>query len=180
MNTDLDPFRPFPELPSALAEYVAARAAEEVPTGPSPWDIGALPEDLRGSLDDWLGAVCRWLNRTYAWQPHQVIPPCWSEHEGLAYEVASLAFARSDAFSEAVSSVVWHEQCDRFIARMNAALGRAGDACRSGRHDDRPARFQLAAWPRRAMSDPLAAQEGAEGEHEREEHGESGPVGFCR
>ncbi|MEC4019411.1 hypothetical protein [Streptomyces sp. H27-D2] len=46
-----------------------------------------------------------------------------------------------------------HEQYDRFLTRMNNALGKAGDECRVGRHDARPARFQLAAWPERGPAD---------------------------
>ncbi|MFJ8871722.1 NUDIX hydrolase [Streptomyces sp. NPDC102473] len=97
----------------------------------------------------WFDSVCRWLNRTYAWQPQDVIPPCWAKHEGLAYEIAALAFARGDAYMEAGSSVIWQEQYDRFLTRMNKTLGTAGDECRVGQHEDRPARFQLAAWSTR-------------------------------
>lgn len=141
-------YTPFPEPPPLIADYIAERSAEEsVVDGPAPWDIGALPAELIEPLPAWLDTVCRWLNRTYAWQPHHVIPPCWKEHEHLAYEIAAFAFARADAYAEAGTVVVWHEQYDRFLTRMNNALGKAGDECRVGRHDARPARFQLAAWP---------------------------------
>ncbi|MEV6396186.1 hypothetical protein AB0M39_15655 [Streptomyces sp. NPDC051907] len=49
--------------------------------------------------------------------------------------------------------MIWHEQYDRFLTRMHKALGKAGDECRVGRHEDRPARFQLAAWPAPAQGD---------------------------
>ncbi|GAA2595975.1 hypothetical protein [Streptomyces axinellae] len=138
----------FPEMPSLIANYVAARSAEESAVdGPSPWGIGALPAELLEPMPVRLDSVCRWLNRTYAWQPHQVIPPCWSEHQHLPCEIAALAFARIDAYEDAGSSVVRHEQYDRFLTRMNNALGKAGDECRNGRHDDQPVTIQLAAWP---------------------------------
>lgn len=148
MNT-ANPFErlaPFPEPPGLIIDYIAARSAEEV-DGPSPWDIGALSAELLAPLPDWLDAVCRWLNQTYAWQPSHVIPPCWKEHDHLPYEIAAFAFARLDAYNDAGSVVVWHEQYDRFVTRMNNALGKAGDDCRVGTHDARPARFAIAAWP---------------------------------
>ncbi|WP_209311424.1 hypothetical protein [Streptomyces spiramenti] len=95
----------------------------------------------------WLDSVCRWLNQTYAWQPQDVIPPCWRHHGNLTYEIAALAFARADAYRDAGAAIVWHEQYDRFLTRMNKVLGKAADECRVGRHGDRPSRFQLAAWP---------------------------------
>lgn len=139
---------PFPEPPALIADYIAARSAENSAVDePPPWNISALPAKLIAPMPIWLDAVCRWLNQTYAWQPQDVIPPCWREHDHLVYEIAALAFARTDAFEDAGSAVIWHEQYDRFLTRMNKALGKAGDECRVGRHDDRPARFQLAAWP---------------------------------
>ncbi|MEV0278587.1 hypothetical protein AB0I22_19695 [Streptomyces sp. NPDC050610] len=146
-TTSITLFAPFPDQPADLAEYAAARSAEEAETyGPPPWDIGALPEELRASLLEWLDTVCRWLNQTYTWQPQHAIPPCWQEHEHLGYEIAALAFARADAYEDAGSAVVWHEQYARFQTRMSEALGKAGDECRVGRHENRPARFQLDAW----------------------------------
>ncbi|MEE1737566.1 hypothetical protein PUR49_13810 [Streptomyces sp. BE147] len=35
----------------------------------------------------------------------------------------------------------------RFLTRTNKTLGKAGDERRVVRHDERPARLQLAAWP---------------------------------
>ncbi|MEN8656125.1 hypothetical protein ABCR94_37525 [Streptomyces sp. 21So2-11] len=148
MTNPLAHFRPFPEPPVLILEYIAARSAEEsVVDGPTPWDLGSLSAELIAPMPSWLDSVCRWLNWTYAWQPQDVIPPCWSKHEDLGYEIAALAFARTDAYEEAGKAVIWHEQYGRFVARMNKTLGRAGDECRVGRHEDRPARFQLAAWP---------------------------------
>ncbi|MDT0459166.1 hypothetical protein RM550_26195 [Streptomyces sp. DSM 41527] len=147
MTNPLSRFTPFPEPPALILEYIAARSAEEsVVDGPAPWDLGALPAELIAPMPAWLDAVCRWLNQTYAWQPQDAIPPCWTEHERLAYEIAALAFARTDAYADAGSVVVWHEQYERFLIRMTRALGEAGNECRVGRHDVRPARFQLAAW----------------------------------
>ncbi|MFE0582314.1 hypothetical protein [Streptomyces sp. NPDC058874] len=147
MTNPLAQFQPFPEAPALILEYIAERSAEEsVVDGPPPWDLGALSAELIEPMPAWLDAVCRWLNETYAWQPQDVIPPCWKKHEGLGYEIAALAFARDDAYADAGSTVVWHEQYDRFVSRMNKVLGKAGDECRLGRHEDRPARFQLAAW----------------------------------
>ncbi|MGW4503653.1 hypothetical protein ACWENO_03345 [Streptomyces sp. NPDC004436] len=147
MTNPLARFEPFPEPPALILEYIAERSAEEsVVDGPPPWDLGALSAELIEPMPSWLDAVCRWLNQSYAWQPQDVIPPCWKEHEGLGYEIAALAFARDDACADAGSTIVWHEQYDRFLSRMNKALGKAGDECRLGRHDARPARFQLAAW----------------------------------
>ncbi|MEU7183245.1 MULTISPECIES: hypothetical protein [Streptomyces] len=147
-------FVPFPEPPALITEYIAERSAEEsVVDGPSPWDIGALSAELIAPLPEWLDAVCRWLNQTYAWQPQHVIPPCWTEHDHLTYEIAAFAFARADAYQEAGSVVLWHEQYDRFLIRMNNALGKAGEECRIGRHDARPARFQLDAWPAKGSAD---------------------------
>ncbi|MEE1803466.1 hypothetical protein PUR57_33165 [Streptomyces sp. JV176] len=141
-------YAPFPEPPPLIADYMAERSTlESAVGGASPWDIGALPAELIAPLPAWLDAVCRWLNQTYAWLPQHVIPPCWTEHEHLAYEITALAFARTDAYVEAGSVVIWHEQYDRFLNRMHNVLGKAGDECRVGRHDARPARFQLAAWP---------------------------------
>lgn len=147
MTNPLAHFEPFPEPPALILEFIAERSAEEsVVDGPAPWDIGALPAELIAPMPAWLDSVCRWLNWTYAWQPQDAIPPCWTKHEGLGYEIAALAFARTDAYADAGSAVIWHEQYDKFLTRMNKALGKA-DECRVGRHEDRPARFQLAAWP---------------------------------
>lgn len=141
-------FVPFPVPPAWVSDHLIALTDEESSVdGPPPWDLGALPEELSNPVLDWLDEVCRWLNTTYAWQPQHVIPPCWKDHQGLAYGVAAFAFARSDAYAEAGSTIVWHEQYDRFLTRMNASLGKAGAECRVGRHDARPARYQLAAWP---------------------------------
>ncbi|MEW1721613.1 hypothetical protein [Streptomyces sp. NPDC093109] len=139
---------PFPEPPALITDYLAERATGgSAADGPPPWDIGTLPPELLAPLPEWLDAVCRWLNQTYAWQPHHVIPPCWAKHDHLVHEITALAFARTDAYQEAGSAVLWHEQYDRFLTRMNNALGKAADDCRVGRHDPRTARFQLAAWP---------------------------------
>ncbi|MGW6235296.1 type IV secretory system conjugative DNA transfer family protein [Streptomyces sp. NPDC055094] len=147
-------FAPFPEPPELILEYIAARSTEEfVVDGPSPWDLGSLPAELIAPLPAWLDSVCRWLNWTYAWQPQDVIPPCWKKHEGLGYEIAALAFARTDAYVDGSTAVIWHEQYDRFLTRMTKTLGKSGDECRVGRHEDRPARFQLAAWPEEAAAD---------------------------
>ncbi|WP_371792295.1 hypothetical protein OG285_25210 [Streptomyces sp. NBC_01471] len=152
MTNPLMHFESFPEPPALILDYIAKRSAEDsVVGGPAPWDIGALPKELLDQMPAWLDSVCRWLNGRYAWQPQHVIPPCWTKHEGLGYEIAALAFARTDAYAAAGSTVVWHEQYDRFLTRMNKALGKAGDECRVGRHEGRPARFQLAAWPPRGV-----------------------------
>ncbi|MER5968527.1 hypothetical protein ABT112_02050 [Streptomyces sp. NPDC002055] len=154
MTNPLARFEPFPEPPALILEYIAERSAEEsVVDGPAPWDLGALPAELIEPMPAWLDSVCRWLNGRYAWQPQDVIPPCWTEHEGLAYDIAALAFARGDAYAEAGSAVTWHEQYNRFLTRMNNTLGKAGDECRVGKHEQRPARFQLAAWPALANGD---------------------------
>ncbi|WP_239073850.1 hypothetical protein [Streptomyces sp. SID10853] len=159
MTETLTQFEPFPELPALILDYIAERSTEDsVVEGPAPWDLGALPAELLDQMPTWLDSVCRWLNGRYAWQPQDVIPPCWTEHEGLGYEIAALAFARTEAYAVAGSSVVWHEQYDRFLTRMNKALGQAGDECRVGRHVDRPARFQLAAWPPRAGNESEESQ----------------------
>lgn len=148
MTNPLAHFEPWPEPPALILEYIAERSAEEsVVDGPVPWDLGELSAELIEPIPAWLDSVCRWLNGRYAWQPQDVIPPCWTKHEGLTYELVALAFARGDAYEDAGSAVIWHEQYDRFLTRMNKALGKAGDECRVGRHEDRPSRFQLAAWP---------------------------------
>lgn len=154
MTNPLAPFEPFPEAPALILNYIAKRSAEgSVVDGPAPYDLGALSAELIEHMPAWLDSVCRWLNGRYAWQPQDVIPPCWAKHEGLAYEIAALAFARGDAYAEAGKAVIWHEQYDRFLTRMNKTLGKAGDECRVGRHEDRPSRFQLAAWPAPAEED---------------------------
>ncbi|MET9142973.1 hypothetical protein [Streptomyces sp. NPDC004042] len=169
MTSSLAHFRPFPEAPALILEYLAERSAEEaVVDTPSPWDLGALPVELVEPMPAWLDAVCRWLNTRYAWQPQDVIPPCWAEHEGLAYDIAALAFARGYAYADAGASVIWHEQYDRFLTRMNKSLGKAGDDCRAGRHEERPARFLLAAWPASSEADdegPDVVTEQAVGRH---------------
>ncbi|WP_435613556.1 hypothetical protein [Streptomyces sp. bgisy159] len=137
---------PFPEPLGLITNYIAAQSAEEL-DGPPPWDIGALSAELLARLHDWLDEVCRWLNQTYAWQPQHVIPPCWKEHDHLPYEIAAFAFVRLDACNDGGSMIVWHEQYDRFVTRMNNALGKSGDDCRMGKHDASPARFAFAAWP---------------------------------
>lgn len=149
MNSPLARYQPFPDPPPLIAEYLAKRSMEEtVLDGPEPCDIGALTEELFKPLPAWLDAVARWLNETYAWQPQHVIPPCWAEHHQLGYEIAAFAFVRADVYFEGPkAAVLWHEQYDRFLTRMNNALGKAGDECRTGRHDLRPARFLLGAWP---------------------------------
>lgn len=148
MTNSLAHFKPFPEPPALILDYIAERSAEgSVVDGPAPWDLGSLSAELIAPMPLWLDSVCRWLNTAYAWQPQDVIPPCWKRHEALGYEIAALAFARSEAYAKAGNAVTWHEQYDRFLTRMNKSLGKAGDECRVGRHEDRPARFQLAAWP---------------------------------
>ena len=149
-------FDGFPEFPASIATYLAERATdEELASTPSPWDIGNLPEPLASVVLRWIDNVCRWLNSTYAWQPNHVIPPCWREHGQLAYEVAALSFSRVDAYLGAGTAVVWHEQLDRFFTRMNSALGKGADQCRVGRHEPRPARYQLESWPSAGPRDPL-------------------------
>ncbi|MGW2840579.1 hypothetical protein ACWCWD_22650 [Streptomyces sp. NPDC001493] len=149
MTETLTHFEPFPEPPPLILEYIAERSTEDsvAADGPAPWDLGALSAELTEPMTPWLDSVCRWLNRTYAWQPQQIIPPCWAKHGGLAYDIAALAFARGDAYADAGSSVIWHEHLDRFFTRMNKFLGLAANECRVGQHEDCPARFQLAAWP---------------------------------
>ncbi|KDR60933.1 hypothetical protein ACH4MU_29965 [Streptomyces albidoflavus] len=158
----LSEYAPFPEPPALILDYIAARSAEDsVVDGPAPWDIGSLPAELLTPAHPWLDAVCRWLNQTYAWQPQDVIPPCWEKHQHLGYEVAALAFARADAHEAAGSTVIWHEQYERFLARMNRMLGKAGDECRVGRHQPRPARFQLDAWPPPGATEKAGASDGS-------------------
>ncbi|MFI5803361.1 hypothetical protein [Streptomyces sp. NPDC051561] len=140
-------FGPFPEVPATIATYLAERATdEELEGAPPPWDIGTLPDALAGTVLQWLDDVCRWLNWTYAWQPNHVIPPCWREHQQLGYEIAALTFARGDAYLNAGTAVLWHEQYERFAARMDKSLGKSAEQCRTGRHEPRPSRFQLNAW----------------------------------
>ncbi|MGW5335196.1 hypothetical protein [Streptomyces bauhiniae] len=148
---------PFPEPPGLIEDYVAARSAGEE-DGPPPWEIGALSPELLAPLPARLDRVCRWLNQTYAWQSRGVIPPCWKEHHHLPYEIAAFAFARLDAYADAGSTVVWHEQYERFVTRMNNTLGRSADACRAGKHDDRPAGFALAAWSPPTTDEPMETQ----------------------
>ncbi|MGJ5898363.1 hypothetical protein ACSCBZ_41440 [Streptomyces niveiscabiei] len=141
-------FPPFPELPAVVAEYTAARTTDiNSLSNPAPWDLGALTAEVLDPVLAWLDAVCRWLNQTYAWQPHQVIPPCWQQHEHVAYEIAAFASTRIDTATDPGTAIIWHEQYDRFTTRMNNTLGKAGDDCRVGRHEPRPARFALSVWP---------------------------------
>lgn len=157
MNTN--PFErldPFPSPPAVLLDYHAERSADAALIRPAPWDIGALPSKLREPLHPWLDRVARWLNTTYAWQPQHVIPPCWDRHDEIPYEVGAVAFARFDAYADAGSTIVWHEQYDRFITRMNKALGPSAEQCRAGKHEQRPARYALAAWPSRQV-EPITA-----------------------
>ncbi|MBA0053654.1 hypothetical protein E0L36_23135 [Streptomyces sp. AJS327] len=141
------PLERFPPMPPALADhYLAISDPEPLIEAPHPWDVGELPTDLAAEVLAWLDHVCGWLNRTYAWQPHQIIPPCWRDHHHLVHEIAALAFARFDAYRDPGSTVAWHEQYDRFLHRTAATLGADGEQCRIGRHTSRPSRYHLAAW----------------------------------
>ncbi|MFG3259055.1 hypothetical protein [Streptomyces sp. NPDC048172] len=137
-------YDPFPPLPADVHEYLLAVIEEG---GPLPWDLGAIPTSLADSVLPWLATVVRWLNTTYAWQPHQLIPPCWRQHDHLTYELAALAFARTDAYRDPGAVPMWREQYDRFLSRTATSLGANADQCRMGRHQDRPARYHLAVWP---------------------------------
>ncbi|WP_424212698.1 hypothetical protein ACN20G_11800 [Streptomyces sp. BI20] len=141
-----DVFPALPDLPVVVAEYLVKLATKEG-VGSPPWEFGGLPASARAGVLEWLDGVARWLNHAYAWQPEQVIPPCWAQHPGLALDLAGLAFARLDLAREpAGSAVVWHERYERALTRWNTALGRSGNDCRAGQHEHRPARVVMAAW----------------------------------
>lgn len=147
---------PWPEPPALVAQQLAIMAAEEdedaedvervdlstgeVADGPvtRPWDLSALGGELKPSVFGWLDEVVMWLNHSYGWQESQIIPACWPDHQGLALDLAALAFGRLDAYATATAAYVgrWHSDWEDFQRRMSAMLGDAGRECRRGEHSN--------------------------------------------
>lgn len=89
----------------------------------------------------------RWYNQTFLGLPgtvNQPIPPCWSEHPGLALEVATLAYAwrRSNVGPTANirDAQHWHDRWrPGFLARLP---GYVHAHCLDGRHKQVGATFR--------------------------------------
>ncbi|WP_335983189.1 hypothetical protein [Streptomyces sp. CA2R106] len=161
---DLEPREvlwPWPELPERVAQQLELIAAEESAsededeneddsseladpdTGvvfdglvPRPWNLPELGEKLQAAVLGWLDDVVMWHNHAYGWQEEQIIPACWQLHEGLALDLAALAFGRIDAYATATAAYVgrWHSDWEDFQRRMVSALGETGRDCRRGDH----------------------------------------------
>ncbi|MBV8932396.1 MAG: hypothetical protein JO285_07580, partial [Kutzneria sp.] len=94
----------------------------------------------------WLDDVVMWLNYSYGWQEEQIIPACWQQHQGLACDLAAIAFGRLDAYNPPTPGYAgrWHSDLEDFYRRMITALGDAGRDCRRGAHT-RPSEYALKA-----------------------------------
>ncbi|MEU7230037.1 hypothetical protein [Streptomyces chrestomyceticus] len=102
-----------------------------------PWDLTRLHGELESAVWSWLDDVVLWLNNGYGWQEEQIIPACWPLHEGMAHDLAALAFGRPDAYATDTPAFVgrWHSDWEDFQRRMQTALGStAGRECRAGDH----------------------------------------------
>lgn len=159
---------PWPKLPEMVAKQLALIEAEdaeeedddadgervdlatgEVTTEPvtRPWDLAALGSgEFAGAVFGWLDDVVLWLNHSYGWQEDQVIPACWQQHQGVALDLAALAFGRLDAYTPPTAGYAgrWHSDLEDFYRRMLTALGESGKDCRRGEHQ-RPSRYALQA-----------------------------------
>lgn len=159
---------PWPPLPDLVAKQLEALAAEDeeseesegsegeparqvdeetgeiLPRVVRPWDLNHLQGDLEAAVWSWLDDVVMWLNYTYAWQDDQVIPACYPEHEGLALDLAALAFGRLDAYETTTAAYVgrWHSDWEDLQRRMGVALGESGRDCRRGKHV-RPSQYTV-------------------------------------
>jgi hypothetical protein len=150
----------FPTPPDALVRVLgllgAAERAEasKTPEGQSelnkilrPWALADCPDVLRGSIWRWCEEVADWINHDYAWQPTQLIPPCWPKHSHIAQELPVLAILRWQAEHATTSAAMedWHRFAfPMFCDRMMERLGESG--CRTGRHIDWPAAGGYAAY----------------------------------
>lgn len=155
-------FLPWPELPDVVAkqlEIIAAEGGEDedpvpeavdpvtgevLPRHVRPWELSALSGELEAAVLDWLDDVVLWLNAAYGWQDDHVIPACWQLHQGLAHDLAAVAFGRIDAYDTATAAFVgrWHSDLEYFQRRMALALAKTGNDCRLGDHTV-PTRYTL-------------------------------------
>ncbi len=158
---------PWPDLPDLVARQLALIEAEDaegeedadgervdlatgaVTTDPvtRPWNLAALGDgDFADAVFGWLDDVVMWLNHGYGWQEEQIIPACWQHHQGLAQDLAAIAFGRIDAYQTATAGYVgrWHSEVEDFYRRMISTLGEGGKDCRRGEHE-RPSRYTLPA-----------------------------------
>jgi len=158
---------PWPPLPDVVAQQLTLIDAEETeesdddtPKPPPdvhpetgevleyrirPWDLSMLSDVLEAEVWNWLDDVVQWLNHAYGWQDEQVIPACWPLHEGLAHDLAQLAFGRVDAYRTGAAAYVgrWHSDWEDFQRRMAASLGlEGGRDCRRGTHK-RPGQYAV-------------------------------------
>ncbi len=137
----------WPTLPPRLEALLTAIESEieDGPRHPRPWNLAALPDELREMVWDWLPRAVEWINQSYAWQPDTVIPPCWREHSHLVLELVVLAFghelaARSTDTRELTQ---WHDDLRALQERMAQALGPGLTECQRGSHAPRPSSYEL-------------------------------------
>ncbi|MDT0446818.1 hypothetical protein [Streptomyces johnsoniae] len=134
--------RPWPPLPDAVHELLEQPPEEPFPDTPRPWDLCSLPPTIEDTVWLWLDQVAQWLNWTYGWTDEQVIPACWHQHEGIAYELAALAFTRIDVYTATTPAYIgrWHDDMEHFHRRMTTTLG-PNSPCHRGHHNQLPPRY---------------------------------------
>jgi len=104
-----------------------------------PWTWAALnaPEchALASMIGDWVSS----FNRCYAVEAEQLIPPCWSKHPWLAYELSVLTWLWYSAHRDPTATAerageYYLRYLPGFRARLSATLGRSPVECRKGQH----------------------------------------------
>ncbi|MGP4112323.1 hypothetical protein ACTWP5_15590 [Streptomyces sp. 4N509B] len=128
---------PWPPLPTAIRDHL-----EPGDNGPHPWDLSSLTDPLATAVWTWLDEVAYWLNDTYAWQEHQVIPACWPHHPDIAHDLAALAFTRIDVYAAATPAYIprWRTDLEDFHRRLTTTLG-PNAPCLRDKHNDLPHRY---------------------------------------
>ncbi|WP_253010730.1 hypothetical protein [Klenkia sp. PcliD-1-E] len=110
-----------------------------------PWEPASCTAELAAEIWAWCEDVVLWINHEFAWRPAQLVPSCWRDHPHIARELPVLAVLRWRA--EASASPQPTEEWNRyaFPTFSDRMLDRLGETtCRSGRHQDWPARSRYA------------------------------------
>jgi hypothetical protein len=105
----------------------------------APWNWAALTAEectvMEGMLQGWVDC----FNQTVAVTEDDLIPPCWLQHAGLAYELAAIFWlwfgANIDRDATLVKIAEYYARyLPSFRSRLTAMLGASPRECRQGSH----------------------------------------------
>lgn len=126
-----------PDLDLLLSLYRTTTDPDKVSR--PPWTWSTLLGAERAALARLLNEFTAHYNHTYATSEDDLIPPCWPNHPGLAYELATHLWlwysAHLDsAATAAIAGDYYLRHLPGFRHRLTHLLGQSPAECRRGQH----------------------------------------------